>query len=344
MVAANRQPPMCEHSQVASGSARPAPPPAGGRAPRSRCRAGRGCRPGAAARRSAHRSLSTAAASSRSSVTVPVRTAVRPGPGVHPEPPPPGARAGRAAGPADQQDPAVAAPRPGGGRADHLRVDPRLGRAATRPHGPGCSTSNHRSAGGAVPSRASPAASAISAQRGQAETPPVTAGRPGPAHLPAAAAGPARAGRPRPWPGRHRPTAARTQQRVQGGARRAGKVISRSGSSRRRWPRVGDQPVAQARCAAARSRRPQPVQERGPATGRTGSGRPPSHTRPRTRRAISSGPTRPQRLGQRVAHGVEVRRERGRIGHVDAQRQRRRAARGSPGRRGRAAPRPGRTG
>ena len=70
-------------------------------------------------------------------------------------------------------------------------------------HGPGCSTRNQWSAGGAVPSSGSPAASAASAQRspsGGSGTGAVTSDRRAPGHLRAAAGAPARSGRPPPSP------------------------------------------------------------------------------------------------------------------------------------------------
>ena len=71
-----------------------------------------------------------------------------------------------------------------------------------RSHGPGCSTRNQWSAGGAVPSSRSPAASAASAHRGPgvAEIGVVTSARRAPRHPRAAAGAPARSGRPPPSP------------------------------------------------------------------------------------------------------------------------------------------------
>ena len=153
----------------------------------------------------------------------------------------------------------------------------------------------------------------------------VTRARPEPPPLPAAGGAPGRAGRPRPVRAGPRrwtdagPTPPAAPVRAAGqrdrptGQRQHGTVavdVSRNRSpARSRTVSPAASPSAKAATA----------------TGPTGSGRPPDHTRPRTRRATASAGTRLEGVGECRADRVEVRRELRRIGHVDAQRQRRRS-------------------
>ena len=185
-------------------SRRPAADPAG----RSTRRAGRGRTPARAGRRAATPApgSATTSTSSASALNCPARTDSCPGR-------PSTRNQRRCADRSRRPGLRMKSTRPFTSRAHRSRT---VAARASKPgparmnrfHGPGCSTRNQWSAGGAVPSSRSPAASAASAQRspsGCSGTGAVTSDRREPRHLRAAAGAPARSGRPPPSPAGYPP-------------------------------------------------------------------------------------------------------------------------------------------